>query len=181
VEFLPHDASLKKIGFKPSLGFTSLSGLAVSTDSIPYREGGYNTTVHQIPGQTQFQPITAQRGVLLGTPQHWLWMKRLFSLTGNAQTSGDFRADLNIYVLAHPSTATNQQDQGAYASDPTATIADRVAAKFHVVNAWPTAVAYSDLNAGDNAILVEQITLVHEGFDADFAKSYTDDVKTSFN
>jgi hypothetical protein len=39
-------------------GFTSVSGMAVSTDSIPYREGGYNTTVHQIPGQTSFAPIT---------------------------------------------------------------------------------------------------------------------------
>ena len=37
--------------------------------------------------------------------------------------------------------------------------------RFKVYNAWPTTVAYSDLNAGDNALYVEQMTLVHEGFD----------------
>jgi phage tail-like protein len=43
--------------------------------------------------------------------------------------------------------------------------------RIEVYNAWPTAVAYSDLNAGDNALLVEQMTLVHEGFNINFASS----------
>jgi hypothetical protein len=38
-----------------------------------------------------------------------------------------------------------------------------------VYNAWPTALAYSDLNAGDNSLLVEQMTLVHEGFDVSWS------------
>ena len=37
------------------MGFVSLSGLTVSTEPIAYREGGYNTNVHQIPGQS-FHP-----------------------------------------------------------------------------------------------------------------------------
>ena len=58
-----------------TFGFTSISGMTVTTDSIPYREGGYNTTVHQIPGQTTFAPITLQRGVIMGTSQNWEWMR----------------------------------------------------------------------------------------------------------
>jgi phage tail-like protein len=46
--------------------------------------------------------------------------------------------------------------------------------RFKVYNAWPTAVAYSDLNAGDNAIFVEQMTLVHEGFDIKWASDFTE-------
>jgi phage tail-like protein len=42
--------------------------------------------------------------------------------------------------------------------------------RFKVYNAWPTTVAYSDLNAGDNALYVEQMTLVHEGFDLNWGK-----------
>jgi phage tail-like protein len=50
--------------------------------------------------------------------------------------------------------------------------------RFQVYNTWPTSVAYSDLNAGDNAILVEQLTLVHEGFDIKWA---TDENTTAAN
>jgi phage tail-like protein len=45
--------------------------------------------------------------------------------------------------------------------------------RFNVYNCWPTAVAYSDLNAGDNALFVEQMTLVHEGFDVNWAANLT--------
>ena len=83
VTFQPQDsnkADLKGLN-NVTLGFTSVSGLAVTTDSIPYREGGYNTTVHQIPGQTSFTPLTLQRGVILGTRQNWDWMKNQSLLT----------------------------------------------------------------------------------------------------
>ncbi len=59
-------------------GFTFISGLNINTQSIPYREGGYNTTVHQIPGMTTFVPVTFQRGVLYGNDQGITWMKGLF-------------------------------------------------------------------------------------------------------
>jgi len=149
-------------------GFTSVSGLATTTDSIPYREGSYNTTVHQIPGQTSFAPITLSRGMMLGTSQNWNWMKMLFqTVQGSAAstTATNFRCDLEIQVLAHPvagnalsvsSTATTQDDF--------------VVQRFRVYNAWISSIAYSDLNAGDNAILVEQISLVHEGFEMTVAK-----------
>jgi phage tail-like protein len=47
--------------------------------------------------------------------------------------------------------------------------------RFEVYNCWPTAVAYSDLNAGDNALLVEQMTLVHEGFNVNWAANLSTD------
>ena len=88
------------------MGFTSVSGMAVTTDSIPYREGGYNTTVHQIPGQTTFAPITLQRGLILGTSKNWAWMRNMFAtVQGGAGSRGvaeNFRCDLDIAVLSHP-------------------------------------------------------------------------------
>jgi phage tail-like protein len=144
-----------------TFGFTSVSGMAVTTDSIPYREGGYNTTVHQIPGQTTFAPITLQRGVILGTNYNWDWMRNLFATVqggGTRKVTDNFRCDLEIRVLSHPIPGANQADD-----NPADT--DHVAMRFNVYNCWPTSVAYSDLNAGDNALFVEQMTLVHEGFD----------------
>lgn len=178
VTFQPQDTSNTALGTKTiPMGFTSVSGLAVTTDSIPYREGGYNTTVHQIPGQTSFTPLTLQRGVILGTSQNWDWMKQLFATVQAGASTLDsgknFRCDLEIAVLNHPIPSSTGTEGGGTAGT---TSKDEVAMRFKVYNAWPTTVAYSDLNAGDNALYVEQMTLVHEGFDLKWGK-YNDQTK----
>lgn len=155
-------------GQSVNMGFTSVSGLSVSTDSIPYREGGYNTTVHQIPGQTTFSPITLQRGVTIGTNKNWEWMKQLFrtvqgGTTNATDVTNNFRADIEIQVLSHPIAGSGANDTNSTAGN------DHVTMRFNVYNAWITSIAYSDLNAGDNAIFVEQMSLVHEGFDLNWA------------
>jgi len=172
VTFIPQDTTNTTLSAlkTATFGFTSVSGMAVTTDSIPYREGGYNTTVHQIPGQTSFTPITLQRGVILGTNQNYEWMRNLFAtVSANGTTRSvnqNFRCDLEIQVLSHPIPKAGPEDATAAASDHTAM-------RFHVYNCWPTSVAYSDLNAGDNALFVEQMTLVHEGFDVNWAPNLT--------
>lgn len=180
VTFKPHDTSGSPLqNPSVSIGFTSVSGLAVTTDSIPYREGGYNTTVHQIPGQTSFTPLTLQRGVVLGSDQNWKWMKQLFQTveqTGGLAAGSTFRCDIEIAVLNHPVPSA-----GADLVAEGATGTDSVAMRFKVYNAWPTTVAYSDLNAGDNALYVEQMTLVHEGFDLNWGSVTTKDNKTTLN
>lgn len=168
VDFLPHDNDVVNMD-QASFGFTSVSGLSVNTDSIPYREGGYNTTVHQIPGQTTFSPITLQRGVLINSDHSWEWMRNLFATAQGVsknQIGGKFRCDLEISVLSHP--IPGQQQGGNGTSED-----DHVALRFKVFNAWPTSVAYSDMNAGDNGLMVEQMTLVHEGFDVNWASDVT--------
>jgi phage tail-like protein len=178
VTFIPQDTKNTTLsGLKTAtFGFTSVSGMSVATDSIPYREGGYNTTVHQIPGQTTFTPLTLQRGVILGTKQNWDWMRNLFATVGaagsNRTVSQNFRCDLEIAVLSHPIPSAGSGDAS--------TASDHVAMRFRVYNAWPTSVAYSDLNAGDNALFVEQMTLVHEGFDVNWATSLTTSAGESF-
>jgi len=170
------------------MGFTSVSGMAVTTDSIPYREGGYNTTVHQIPGQTTFAPLMLQRGVILGSRQNWDWMKQLFATVqagGSTLALGsDFRCDIEIQVLNHPITSLGADvlNGGTTTSNPTAASVgtDEVAMRFMVYNAWPTSVAYSDLNAGDNALFVEQMSLVHEGFDLNWGTTSTSSGTTVF-
>ena len=66
----------------------------------------------------------------------------------------DFRATVDVPVLGHPVTPP----------PPLPGVA-----RFKVYNAWPTALAYSDLDAGANQLLMEQMTLAHEGFDFELA------------
>ena len=156
-----------------TFGFTSVSGLSVTTASIPYREGGYNTTVHQIPGQTTFAPLTLQRGVVLGTSQNYDWMRNLFATVQGGgttrKTTENFRCDVEIQVLSHPIPSGTVAPGDTNNPANTASASDHVAMRFNVYNCWPTSVAYSDLNAGDDALFVEQMALVHEGFDVTWA------------
>lgn len=172
-------------GASSAMGFTSVSGLSVTTNSIPYREGGYNTTVHQVPGQTSFSPISLQRGVTLGTQSNWSWMKQLFRTVEGGSTAAaldvtnNFRADIEIQVLSHPIAGSGGTGAFGVGSDTNSSASnDHIAMRFNVYNAWITSIAYSDLNAGDNSIYVEQMTLVHEGFDLNWATSLTQSAAT---
>ena len=146
-------------------GFTNVSGLSINTQSIQYREGGYNTTVHQIPGMTTFSPITFTRGVLFGNDQAISWMRGLFSAAqgsglNNGATGtgaiGNFRVDIVLSVNEHPNTNAN---------------VDFPKMKFKIHNAWITALNYTDLDATNGAILFETMQLVHEGLSVYFTKA----------
>lgn len=140
-------------------GFMSVSGLSVQTESIPYREGGMNTTTHKLPGQSDFPPLQLQAGLFDATQNghaFWYWFKELFFFQqgeGYARHDFDFRSDVVIHQMAHPQNNPNAQGQGNI----------RISYKLH--NAWPQSLAFSDLDAGGNAVAVQQLTLVHEGID----------------
>jgi phage tail-like protein len=152
-----------------TMGFTTISGLSITTQNIEYREGGMNTTVHQVPGLTTFQPVVFSRGALAGNDQAITWMRSLFAAASGAGvavsgTSG-FRVDVVVTVNAHPNA-------GVDISTP------QMAFKIH--NAWITNLSYSDLDAQNGAIFFERMTLIHEGISAVIAgpKSATDPTTT---
>jgi len=140
-------------------GFTTVGGLAINTQPIAYREGGYNTTIHKVPGMASFPDVTLGRGVLYANDQSITWMRGLFAAaageglnvdsTGATQNaSNQFRCDVKIMVMDHPNA------DGLYN-------VPRMA--FLLRNAFITGIAFSDLDAGENQIMTEAITLTHEG------------------
>ena len=143
-------------------GFTNISGLQTNVQSIQYREGGYNTTVHQMPGMTTFTPVTFTRGVIVGNDQAITWMRGLFSaasglgLYNSSTTNKGFRLNIRIYVNQHPIT-----DDLATTTDPTQMV-------FVLHNAWITNLSYTDLDATNGALLFESMQVVHEGLSVGF-------------
>lgn len=134
-----------------TMGFMAVTGLNITTEVIPYRQGGHNTTTQKMPGQSDFAPITLSKGLAVGDTQMMAWMQQLFSVmqgTGTGRPGQEFRVTVDVLVLDHPVT----------------TPVVPVKAAFRIYNAWPTSVAFSDLDAGTNSILVQQMTLAHEGF-----------------
>lgn len=138
-----------------SMGFMSVSGLNITTDVIPYRQGGHNTTTQKMPGQSDFAPITLSKGVMLGDSGPMRWMKDLFSViqgAGGGYPGLEFRSTVDVHILDHPVTSLTVDQT------PTKAI-------FRLYNCWPTSLAFSDLDAGANSVFVMQMTLAHEGWD----------------
>jgi phage tail-like protein len=134
------------------MGFMNMSGLGATTQTITYREGGDNTTLRKMPGQTDFPEITLGRGVIMYTAATWYWFKQLFFVNqgrGTSPAGSNFRADFDVLVLDHPVTQGNTPAK----------------LKFRIYNAWPSALSFSDFDAGGNAALIQQMTLQHEGWD----------------
>lgn len=148
-------------------GFTSIDGLAITTQNIPYREGGYNTTVHQVPGMTTFVPITFSRGVLYGNDQAITWMRGMFAAAsgeGLATTTASkgFRVNVKIFVNDHPNADIEK---------------DVTKMAFTVHNAWISQLNFTNLDATNGAIMFETMQLVHEGLSAFFTTVDKKDIK----
>jgi phage tail-like protein len=156
----------------PRMGFMAMSGLAVNNEVIPYREGGNNTTTRKMPGQSDFGPLTLTRGFMaapvmtpgasgtnIGTNEIYEWFSQIFSVNVGAGFGGptiDFRVGVTIDVLQHPITTG---DSAAGVDNP-----PPIKARFFVYNAWPMGYSFSDLEAGGNAVFIENLTLAHEGW-----------------
>lgn len=146
------------------MGFMTISGLGMNIDVIPYREGGMNVTTQNMPGQASFNPITFTHGLIMGSTQPDIeWINQLFTVmqgSGNAGPGNNFRRIIDIEILDHPITG------------PSAPIG----AQFRLYNAWPSSIAYADLDAGANQAFITQMTITHEGYAIQVAGSATADV-----
>lgn len=148
----------KSVGFTG--GFTSITGLSQAVQPIGYREGGYNTTIHQIPGMASFNPISMSRGVLWGNDQAITWMRGVLAVAAgeglrvsNVDDTANFRCNIKIYIMDHPNS-------DGVTNDP------RMA--FVVRNAWLSNVNYSGLDAASNTLMMEDMVFQHEGISVIF-------------
>jgi len=157
-----------------SLGFAVVSGIAVQNEMVPYREGGMNTHPHKMVGMSDFTPVTFSRGVFSNQAQMWKWQTFIHSWMQGGGTAGgssgqasDYRCDIKVSVMDHPFTSANgYQIDPAQPSD--ALTLQNTRLRFTLYNCWPGGFALSDLNAGASSIMVQQMTVHHEGFELEF-------------
>ena len=168
------------------LGFMSASGLGIAVETLTYREGGDNLTTRKMPGQSDFNPITLSRGLYPMDNDSWSWMQYIFTAMygagsgndtvptgtggqgGNAPTQPDFRTYMYVNVLQHPITtpATINGQTPYNNSYPQQNSITQVS--FKLYSAWIGGLAYSDWDAGGNAVAIEQMTINYEGFDVNW-------------
>lgn len=145
------------------MGFMSVDGIAMNTDMVPYREGGWNTNPHKLPGQTDFAPLTMSAGVFHDRPGMWDLAKQMFAVQWGAGTIGfqeNFRYDMAVRVLDHPVTRGDAAGTGRSTSG--------AIMAFAFYNCWTGSVGFNNLDSMGNSILIHQMTVHHEGFETFF-------------
>jgi phage tail-like protein len=156
------------------MGFMSVEGISMNTEMVPYREGGWNTNPHKLPGLTDFAPLTMSAGVFWTKPGMWNLAKQMFSVQWGQGTIGmgaEFRFDMAVRVLDHPVT------QGSASGSTKAP--DGAVMAFGFYNCWAASVGFSGLNAMDNSVLIHQMTVHHEGFEVFFGNQDAQDLTNS--
>ena len=151
------------------MGFMVVEGIAMSTDMVSYREGGWNTNPHKLPGQTDFTPLSMSAGVFASKPGMWQLAKQMFAVQwgqGSLDLGQEFRFDMAVRVLDHPTTQGSGSGTGG---SPLGAIIG-----FIFYNCWVASVGFNGLNAMGNEVLVHQMTVHHEGFDVFFGNEAVD-------
>jgi phage tail-like protein len=141
----------------PNMGFASVSGISVQNELIVYREGGDNTSPRKMIGQSDHAPVNLSRGVFPNEEGLYSLQKHVFLWQwgqGTLRKGGQYRGTVTIESFDHPITL---------GEGPVTKSAPILKVKLY--NAWCGSFAMNDWNAGDNGILIQQITLHHEGFE----------------
>lgn len=168
---IPHVLTNANQSGEARLGFMSFSGLGIAVEPLTYREGGDNLTTRKLPGQADFNPVTLSRGLFPTDWDNWFWMSNIFSAmygggvnpVVGAAPATDFRTVVYVNVLQHPNTTSQAAVNPYGVTFPNQANIVQVSHKLY--SCWIGSLAYSDLDAGGNAVAVEQMTLNYEGFD----------------
>lgn len=151
------------------LGFAAMSGLSVNNEMVGYREGGMNTHPHKFVGQSDFAPVTFSRGVFANQAQMYKWQQFMHAwnqgdgtIGGSSPADYGYRCDILVKVFDHPNSSGTYSNPESVDSNAPRPGSARFG--FKLFNCWPGAYSLSDLNAGDSGILVQQLTVHHEGF-----------------
>jgi phage tail-like protein len=118
------------------LRFTEVSGLSVEMGTEEMAQGGENRFVQKYPTRARYPELVLKRG-LLRNSQVWNWA---------LQCIEDYRiepknVDISLLDEQHEPLMT-----------------------WHVSGAWPTKWAVSDLNASNNAVVIESLQLFYQRF-----------------
>ena len=119
-----------------NVGFMEVSGLSIELDVIPYREGSSPESSERLmPGQKRFSPIVLKRGIVKNDDEFYKWIN-------TAQFNVVERRDVTISLL-------NESHEPVVA--------------WKLKNTFPSKLEYSTLNAQSSDVVIESLTLVHEG------------------
>ncbi len=134
-------------------GVQKIGSLKRSTEVVKWREGGDPTSSRKLPGRTEYEPITLERGVTQDV-EFEQWANKVWQHgagLGQQVSLADFRKDIKIELL-------NESGQ--------------VVLTYKVYRCWVSEfVALPDLDASANAVAIQTMRLENEGWERDTAQA----------
>ncbi|MEB3214403.1 MAG: phage tail protein [Leptolyngbyaceae bacterium] len=124
--------------------FSECSSIGMEIASEPHEEGGVNDQVRLVLGKPKFDPITLKRGVT-NDLMFWEWLKNVLDPTKKIE-----RRNINIVVF-------NQAGETMQC--------------WTLIGAVPTAWKAPAMQASQNEIAVEELTLGYEGLQVSDSQS----------
>jgi phage tail-like protein len=118
------------------LQFTEVSGLSVEMGTEEIAEGGENRFIQKYPTRTKYPELLLKRGLLINS-EVMKWIQQCIE-------------DYNIQPKTIFIKLLNEEHQ------PLLT--------WNVVNAYPTKWSVSDLNASNNAVVIESLQFFYQYF-----------------
>ncbi len=127
------------LGLPPNdsdLRFTEVGGLSAEVVTEEMAEGGENRFIQKYPTRLKYPELTLKRG-LLRHSEVWEWARQCIE-------------DFQIQPKSVDITLLGEQHE------PLMT--------WHVIGAYPTKWSVSDLNAANNAVVIESLQLFYQYF-----------------
>ena len=119
------------------VGFTEVSGLSVEKVTEEVVEGGENRFIQKYPTRTKYPELLLKRGLLLLKSEVFEWLQKCLE----EYEIKPKNIDIKLLNENHLPLLT-----------------------WHVVNAYPTKWAVSDLNASNNAVVIESLQFFYQYF-----------------
>jgi phage tail-like protein len=127
-------------------GLSKMSPLKRTTDVITHREGGDANVDHKSPGKTHYAPIVLERGVTHDL-EFEAWANLVFNKNSGSMSLKTFRKDIDIVLLNEAGAAV---------------------LGYKVFRCWVSEyTALPELDAGENAVAIQSITIENEGWERD--------------
>jgi phage tail-like protein len=118
--------------------FKEVSGINAEIQTIEHRENkiGGLPVMKKLPGAKKWGDLTMKKG-RTDNKALWDWIK---SVQDGNMPAARKNGSITLFDYAHGEVS-----------------------RFNFINAWPSKVSIGSLNAGGNDILLEEVTIVHEG------------------
>ncbi len=131
-------------------GVSKVSSLKRTTEVVKYREGGDPSSSRKMPGRTEFEAVTLERGVTHDT-EFEKWANKVWNFgsgLGAEVSLQDFRKDVILEVY-------NEAGQLAIA--------------YKLFRCWVSEFqALPDLDSNANAVAIQHLKLENEGWERDY-------------
>jgi phage tail-like protein len=123
------------------VGFMEVSGLSIELDVVDYREGSSpENSVRKMPGMKKFSDVVLKRGIVKNDDDFYKWIS-------TATFNQVERRDVIISLL-------NEQHEPVVV--------------WKLRKAFPSKLEYSTLNAQLSDVIIESLTLAHEGLTVEY-------------